>query len=412
LIQISGTGVITTTWTYNALGDRSQETANQHTANYALDLNTGLTQVLAGDGQTYLYGLERLSQDTPNDTQYFLGDALGSVRQLVDQNGMINRVESYQPYGEAEVAYDNADTHYGFTGEWSDSHINLQYLRSRWYSTSQGRFLSRDTWQGDYIRPLSLNRWMYVEGNPINYVDPTGYLAQSQVQDAQLIVSQLSVQYGVIIVKDWQDGGLSCNWKAGEWTLDELTIVRDAIVNLATALNGEYSFRSRIGEITIEQKNISAPAWTLRPEGKTINVWTTGSFTKWTIVHELGHAWDFKKGGVLSKALVIYTGGKTQKVSNCDPDNALPGCNAANYYYKGMPPKGSDDNFNSEEDFAESVTAFVYPTDAANDVQKYNTNQYRQFLYYQDYKLTTRWKYVNGLVTGMLNPYKILVMGR
>ena len=27
---------------------------------------------------------------------------------------------------------------------------------------------------GDYNRPLSLNRWMYVEGNPVNFADPSG----------------------------------------------------------------------------------------------------------------------------------------------------------------------------------------------------------------------------------------------
>jgi len=37
-----------------------------------------------------------------------------------------------------------------------------------------GRFLTRDTWEGDYNRPLSLNRWNYVEGNPINLIDPSG----------------------------------------------------------------------------------------------------------------------------------------------------------------------------------------------------------------------------------------------
>lgn len=34
--------------------------------------------------------------------------------------------------------------------------------------------MSRDAWDGDYSRPLSLNRWNYVEGNPVNRVDPTG----------------------------------------------------------------------------------------------------------------------------------------------------------------------------------------------------------------------------------------------
>lgn len=37
-----------------------------------------------------------------------------------------------------------------------------------------GRFLTRDTWAGNYNRPLSLNRWNYTEGNPVNYTDPSG----------------------------------------------------------------------------------------------------------------------------------------------------------------------------------------------------------------------------------------------
>jgi hypothetical protein len=43
------------------------------------------------------------------------------------------------------------------------------------YSPATGTFLTRDSWQGDYNRPLSLNRWNYVNGNPINLMDPTGY---------------------------------------------------------------------------------------------------------------------------------------------------------------------------------------------------------------------------------------------
>jgi hypothetical protein len=48
------------------------------------------------------------------------------------------------------------------------------YLRARWYAVGQGRFLTKDTWEGDYQSPLTLNRWNYVQSNPINYQDPTG----------------------------------------------------------------------------------------------------------------------------------------------------------------------------------------------------------------------------------------------
>ena len=61
-----------------------------------------------------------------------------------------------------------------FRSEYFDTYIKLNYLRSRWYDPASGRFNTKDSWQGDYNRPLSLNRWMYVEGDPINATDPSG----------------------------------------------------------------------------------------------------------------------------------------------------------------------------------------------------------------------------------------------
>ena len=43
---------------------------------------------------------------------------------------------------------------------------------------ASGRFNTKDSWQGDYNRPLSLNRWMYANNNPLNYTDPTGHFQQ------------------------------------------------------------------------------------------------------------------------------------------------------------------------------------------------------------------------------------------
>jgi RHS repeat-associated protein len=50
----------------------------------------------------------------------------------------------------------------------------LIFLRARWYNPTDGRFQSRDTWRGNYNHPLSLNRWNYTEGNPVNFSDPLG----------------------------------------------------------------------------------------------------------------------------------------------------------------------------------------------------------------------------------------------
>jgi RHS repeat-associated protein len=368
LIQISGTGVITTTWTYNALGDRSQETRSLLTTNYALDLNTGLTQVLAGDGQTYLYGLERLSQSSAQDTQYFLPDALGSVRQLVDQHGMITRVESYQPYGEEEVAYDNAETSYGFTGEWTSSYIKLQYLRSRWYSTEQGRFISRDNWQGNYNRPVSLNRWVYVEANPVNYVDPSGQCRAGDdecVSVAKQIVTEfpnIKINFGV--------PSFDCDgqWWSKHWTVQELVKVQLGLKAISEVLgNDKQKFTEMFGPVILTRQS----TWLLDLGG---DFTTYGKATDYlgsssevyitlfdpvfeldrvgdTVIHEFGHVLDIHAPtGFLSKGLLEATGG------SCTGYNNLTG-KCFIYHSKGITsPYGETD---LPEDFAESFRGFI-----------------------------------------------------
>ncbi len=48
-------GTNTTTYAYNGLGDRLQQTANSATTTYAVDIAGGLTQVLSDGTNTYLY---------------------------------------------------------------------------------------------------------------------------------------------------------------------------------------------------------------------------------------------------------------------------------------------------------------------------------------------------------------------
>jgi len=64
-------------------------------------------------------------------------------------------------------------TAYAFAGEWQDA-TNLLHLRARYLSMQTGRFLTADSWE-DYQNPLTLNKWNYVQANPINWTDPSGY---------------------------------------------------------------------------------------------------------------------------------------------------------------------------------------------------------------------------------------------
>jgi RHS repeat-associated protein len=128
--------------------------------------------VLEDGTNTYLYGVSRIAQYDASGPQYFLGDALGSVRQLVDAVGNVTLAKSYQPYGEVLIAAGDGATNYGFTNEWTSQ--GLIYLRARWYSPLSGRFLSKDTWHGNYFKPMSFNQWLYVYANPAILKDPSG----------------------------------------------------------------------------------------------------------------------------------------------------------------------------------------------------------------------------------------------
>ncbi len=66
------------------------------------------------------------------------------------------------------------DTDFRFTGEQLDSDEGLYYLRARYYDPETGRFLGQDPVRGTTRKPQSLNRYLYTQNNPVNFVDPDG----------------------------------------------------------------------------------------------------------------------------------------------------------------------------------------------------------------------------------------------
>ena len=93
--------------------------------------------------------------------------------------------------------------HFQFTGQQVDG-TALVYLRARYYEPTQGRFLTRDAWEGDPNQPLSHNAWLYAHQNPIGHTDPSGHIAQGQdAEEAERILGRLLQVYQVRITQDW-----------------------------------------------------------------------------------------------------------------------------------------------------------------------------------------------------------------
>ena len=56
-----------------------------------------------------------------------------------------------------------------------DPESGLYYYGGRYYDPDLGRFISPDPFVGQPGDPQNLNRYSYVENNPVNKIDPSGY---------------------------------------------------------------------------------------------------------------------------------------------------------------------------------------------------------------------------------------------
>jgi hypothetical protein len=64
-----------------------------------MDLASGPSQVLDDGTNTYIYGLDCIVQVNGTNTEFFLADVLGSVRQLTDTSGVITLQRTTIPSG-------------------------------------------------------------------------------------------------------------------------------------------------------------------------------------------------------------------------------------------------------------------------------------------------------------------------
>jgi hypothetical protein len=173
-----------------------------------------------------------------------------------------------------------------------------------------------------------------------------------------------------------------------EWPEDVLSLFEGACSDLVGTLGG------------------AAPAWMrglkvrlmeMKPLGLTglglVRLNPRG-LTRWTIVHELAHAWDFSSGTRLSRQMqrATHSNGLLALLKLRYP------ANPHFWYHVGSPPPpcGTDVNFNRMEDFAESVAAFVYPELAKQRAAKRGL-PYDMFGY-DNFMETPRGKFIGGLV--------------
>ena len=109
-------------------------------------------------------------------TLYFLhSDHLGSVSAVTNLSGSAIARQWYHPYGSVRASTGGLPTDITFTGQRADASTGLYFYNARYYSGALGRFISADSIVPEQGNPQALNRYAYVLGNPLKYIDPTGH---------------------------------------------------------------------------------------------------------------------------------------------------------------------------------------------------------------------------------------------
>jgi RHS repeat-associated protein len=107
-------------------------------------------------------------------------DGLGSVSGLTRHQGQSTHNYRYDVYGAVYPERGNfvdPHNHYTYTGqEWDDETAMLHFY-ARDYDPAMAVWLQQDPYRGRLPEPQTTQRYAYVQGNPVNYVDAYGYKA-------------------------------------------------------------------------------------------------------------------------------------------------------------------------------------------------------------------------------------------
>ena len=130
-----------------------------------------------GSTTIYVYGRGLLSEihADENKLYYHHYNQVGSTIFLTDADGSKISEYAYGSYGEL-LSGDAGLTSFLYNGWYgvSTDANGLYYMRQRYYNADIKRFVNQDVLSGDFATSQSLNRYSYVQGNPISYTDPFG----------------------------------------------------------------------------------------------------------------------------------------------------------------------------------------------------------------------------------------------
>ncbi|WP_250185212.1 RHS repeat domain-containing protein [Leptospira weilii] len=134
--------------------------------------------VITSVNNVYLNGVRIAALNEVGALAYFLTDQVDSVSLVLDDEGKTLSKMQYLPYGETFVQRGDLNFAPKYNSQELDRESGFYFYNARYYDPGIARFTSADTLIPDEHNSQSWNRFSYVNGNPIQYKDPTGHLPQ------------------------------------------------------------------------------------------------------------------------------------------------------------------------------------------------------------------------------------------
>ena len=160
---------------YGADGVRQTKRTTASAVQFIYDGFNVIQEVSNVTGQTtaeYFQGpMGVLKQRRSNQDYWYLSDGLGSTTALVNSAETVTDTYAYEAFGNKVNTTGTTVNPYKYVGRsryYADDESDLMLLTFRYYDANLGRFITRD--------PASVgpNLYVYVNNNPLKYVDPNG----------------------------------------------------------------------------------------------------------------------------------------------------------------------------------------------------------------------------------------------
>lgn len=163
----------------------------------------------------YYYGADGIEgfKHSSLGTYYYRKNLFGDITEIVDGNGVVKGKYSYTGYGECDIITDENSiasiNPFRYRGYYFEKSTGLYYLKSRYYDTEVGRFITFDALENlDPEHIDGLNLYAYCNNNPIMFIDETGEMPK-WLSTSLKIVAGVAVIAGCVVGAVFSGGALS-----------------------------------------------------------------------------------------------------------------------------------------------------------------------------------------------------------